>query len=78
MTSRAGLKRIGMRMWRVAGPVKNMLIEKETPNLWFVWPEGQPRVPGGFMVMEFARLGDARTWAEYRAGIIPYFLRRQA
>ncbi len=75
-SSRRGLKRIGLRCWRITGDGKTMLIEKDSPRRWPVWPETQARFPGGFMVMEFDSLGEARCYAELEVGAMPYFLRR--
>lgn len=76
--SRKGLRRSGI--WSgyvVEGPDGTMMIDRQlSPRRFFVRSASMPKVPGGFFAMEFKLLRDARLYAEYMAGEIPYFLRR--
>lgn len=75
--SRKGLKREGMRAYRVTGPAGTFIIERERPWRFVVRPLGWPRAPGGkgrqrdvFFQNEAHRtLTAARAFAEARAGL---------
>lgn len=69
-TSRKGLKRWGMRAYRIVGPRGAQIIERERPWRFTVYPEGWPRDPkGSFFDIRFNRLYKARAHAEIQAGI---------
>lgn len=67
--SRKGLKRHGMRAYRVRGPKGVQIIERDRPSKFFVYPEGWPRDGGQFFCLKFNRLYKAREHAEGQAGI---------
>lgn len=71
--SRKGLKRAGMRAYRVDGPHGAYIIERERRAFFTVRREGVPR---DFFNEGFRALWIARLAAENWAGAMPYFLRR--
>lgn len=69
-TSRKGLRRRGMNAYEVRGPDCTMVIERERPWRFTVYPEGWPRDPHGvFFCLKFSRLYLARAHAESQAGL---------
>lgn len=69
--SRRGLKRAGfLGSYIVEGPGGAMMIDRERyPARWYVRRDWQPRVAGGFFVMEFRLLREARAYAEGEVGL---------
>lgn len=66
MNPRKGLHRIGMRTWEVRGETVCVWIEREGPRAFTVRPS---RVPAAFTIEKFNRLGKARAFAEFTAGL---------
>lgn len=81
MNPRAGLKRTHGG-YIVPGPRRVMAIDRDRPGKFYVRPAAfPPRI--GFFAQAFARLRDARVYAELQAGIeinlaaaLPSFLHR--
>lgn len=64
--STKGLKRIGMRTFRVDGPKGSYVIERERRGLYSV---RSAIIPPRALWEEFQRLASARAWAEFQAGL---------
>lgn len=78
MTARKGLKRAGLRSYRVDGPKGSVFIERERRNHFLVRPAWIPR---SFNYGDYRLLRDAAAYARQLAGdleaLMPKYLDRR-
>lgn len=67
--SRKGLKKIGMRSYRVDGPKDSYIITRDAPWRFLVRNARSPVLFADFFALKFKRLKAARAWAEREAGV---------